>query len=344
MLNTNLEFNVLPEFNFDNEPIASVFFSENLSVASWAIHQNALLKAKKYLIAEADLLAAICEVDRDKTYEGFGETFITPYCIKYLGLSGDVAANFVRVARKSIQVPELKTAIDEGRLTVTKAKTIASIVTPLNQQSWINKAQTLSKEKLEREVANASPLKPMSEKAKARGHDKIRVEFELSFEDMELFCRAQDIASQKLRKSATLAETQGLLLECFLGKHDPVQKAARAQSKTRKNQSAKRAQKAGKVAGEIAGEIVSATDQSRDRSLSKARQRTKSRSKLPAGIIHNVNNRDRGCCQARLPDGSVCGKTRWVHLHHIKPVSEGGKDLAENLVTLCSSHHRLWHS
>ena len=67
----------------------------------------------------------------------------------YLGLSEDVAANFVRVARKSRTVPELKEAIDEGRISVTKAKTIASVITSENHLDWIDKAQSLSKDKLE---------------------------------------------------------------------------------------------------------------------------------------------------------------------------------------------------
>ena len=41
--------------------------------------------------------------------------------------------------------------------------------------------------------------------------------------------------------------------------------------------------------------------------------------------------------------GSICGETRWVHLHHIIHKEHGGKDVADNLTTLCSAHHRLWH-
>ncbi|OYZ18246.1 MAG: hypothetical protein B7Y39_14005, partial [Bdellovibrio sp. 28-41-41] len=68
------------------------------------------------------------------------------------------------------------------------------------------------------------------------------------------------------------------------------------------------------------------------------------RESLKAEVIHAVNLRDRGQCQAVQPDGSICGQSRWVHFHHIQPVANGGENTAENLVTLCSSHHRLWHS
>jgi 5-methylcytosine-specific restriction endonuclease McrA len=54
--------------------------------------------------------------------------------------------------------------------------------------------------------------------------------------------------------------------------------------------------------------------------------------------------RDREKCQAELQDGTKCGETKWLHQHHIIPKEFGGKDTAENLITLCSSHHRMVHA
>jgi len=53
--------------------------------------------------------------------------------------------------------------------------------------------------------------------------------------------------------------------------------------------------------------------------------------------------RDKGKCQYIMPDGKICGSGHWVDLHHIKPKSQGGSDTAENLITLCTSHHRMAH-
>jgi hypothetical protein len=58
---------------------------------------------------------------------------------------------------------------------------------------------------------------------------------------------------------------------------------------------------------------------------------------------HKVHHRDRGQCQFRLPTGELCGASQWLHIHHIKPRAEGGTDDPENLITLCSSHHRQVH-
>lgn len=57
-----------------------------------------------------------------------------------------------------------------------------------------------------------------------------------------------------------------------------------------------------------------------------------------------VLQRDEGSCQAVLPTGEKCGQSRWLHLHHVEKKSQGGKNNAVNLITLCSGHHRFIHS
>jgi hypothetical protein len=54
--------------------------------------------------------------------------------------------------------------------------------------------------------------------------------------------------------------------------------------------------------------------------------------------------RDRGKCQFKLPDGKICGSRQWLDVHHLQPRTQGGNDSPENLITLCSSHHRLIHA
>jgi hypothetical protein len=324
------------EFSF--EEVSLVFEQKELTAEKKLIHEKAITRAQRYLIAEADLLKSIIEVDRNKLYEDFGLSYLTPYCVKHLGLTDDVAAIFVRVARKTYEVPELKTAIEEGKLSVTKAKTIAPVINADNQETWIEKAETLSKSQLEKEVAYVSPKAKKPEKAKLEGPDLVRYEFNLTEEESALFRRAQDILCQKKGKSVSLSETQTELLKCFLDKHDPVRKAQR---NTKHNDPSVR--------------DASVQDQSRDRSddqtqspsqnqSSTKKTSSAKRTSIPAAEIHKVNLRDHGQCQARLPDGSKCCETKWIHFHHVTPKSKGGSDKAENLVTLCSAHHRIWHA
>ncbi|HVL07287.1 MAG TPA: DUF222 domain-containing protein [Acidimicrobiales bacterium] len=50
-----------------------------------------------------------------------------------------------------------------------------------------------------------------------------------------------------------------------------------------------------------------------------------------------IEERDRGC---RVPG---CGRSRWLHVHHIHHWEDGGASDTENLVALCHRHHRLHH-
>ncbi len=48
--------------------------------------------------------------------------------------------------------------------------------------------------------------------------------------------------------------------------------------------------------------------------------------------------KERGnCCQ-------LCGATGTLHAHHIKPMSRGGSDDASNLLLVCPSCHKKFHS
>lgn len=51
-----------------------------------------------------------------------------------------------------------------------------------------------------------------------------------------------------------------------------------------------------------------------------------------------LHRRDRGMC--RFPG---CGATTWLHAHHIRHWSRGGRTDLDNLLSLCGFHHHLVH-
>jgi hypothetical protein len=57
----------------------------------------------------------------------------------------------------------------------------------------------------------------------------------------------------------------------------------------------------------------------------------------PAWMVRQVRHRDREC---RF-DG--CGARRFLQVHHIVWRRDGGTTVMENLVLICSFHHRLVH-
>jgi hypothetical protein len=61
--------------------------------------------------------------------------------------------------------------------------------------------------------------------------------------------------------------------------------------------------------------------------------------RLPTrALLRVLYERDRGC---RHPG---CGRTRHLHAHHVRFWRDGGTTDADNLVLLCSTHHRALHN
>ena len=58
---------------------------------------------------------------------------------------------------------------------------------------------------------------------------------------------------------------------------------------------------------------------------------------VPPAIRRALRVRDGGC---RFPG---CDRSRFVHAHHVQHWADGGETKLDNLVTLCSQHHRLVH-
>jgi hypothetical protein len=58
---------------------------------------------------------------------------------------------------------------------------------------------------------------------------------------------------------------------------------------------------------------------------------------IPPWLARIVRKRDEGC---RYPG---CGRTRWIHIHHIIHWANGGPTNLDNLISLCPFHHRLLH-
>jgi hypothetical protein len=66
--------------------------------------------------------------------------------------------------------------------------------------------------------------------------------------------------------------------------------------------------------------------------------RPRAKQTVPPAVRRAVLQHDRGRC--RVPG---CSHATFVDVHHIQPRSEGGRNEAGNLITLCGAHHRAAH-
>jgi hypothetical protein len=317
------------------------------------IHAQALEISTRYKRAEAELIGILQQAEEHRVFLKRGHSSLFTYVVRELGLSENVAYSLISVARKAREVPALKTQLQAGQMTLTNARRVVAVLTPHNQAEWIAKASTLSNRALEREIAQVHPQSATSERTSYVGKNRVQLELGLSETETLRLRRAQDLLSQARRRPVSLEETIAALTSEYLERHDPIEKAKRHQ--VRKG-GLSRTPEANPLEGEekVEGEKNVGREESVAtktkllnplvaRRAQAAEVPPHKRQPIPAKELHRVNFRDRRKCTHPLPDGSRCNQSRWIEIHHVIPVSQGGGNTAENLTTLCSVHHRLRH-
>lgn len=275
-----------------------------------ALHEKTLSIAKRYRSFESELLNALIEVEDQKAYLPLGYDSLFAYCERYLSLTRDQSYAFMAIAKKSKEIPELRTAVHERTMTFSNARKLVSVITPENKETWMERGKALSQKALEREIAFASP-RAVTEKI--RPMSQVEAELRVGLDsDME-----KDLSRIKaLLKTGSAKEVLRAIMKDYLKSHDPLEKAQRQ---------------------EVARPIASSTP------VSVGARRNVASRYIPRSVFHEVQRRDQGRCQFKATSGNICGSSFGVHLHHLEPWAYGGKNVVENLLTLCQRHHSYWH-
>jgi len=273
------------------------------------LHEKAVRLAKDWLATEAELLNVIMEVEGIKLFRGMGYSSLHAYIVDALKLSPAVAFNFISVARKSFEVPELKAAVQNQELNINTARKIVPVLTPKNHKAWIEEANTSNQKDLEKKVASVNPEAAVKERIRPVCPNRLELKCGIS-EDLEnQIKRIQDLESQRTRRPCSLEDALRVMAELYLEKKDPIKKAER-----------------------LAARLVDR------KAVSQEGKRN-----LPAALKRQVSLRDRGQCAFIEPTGNRCRERRWVDIHHKQPLSQGGTNTLENLMTLCGNHHKMIH-
>lgn len=333
--------------NYDSENSLSKINHRSLD-----IHCRAIAKAKTYLTAESDLLDIFEELENDRTYLAFGETSIYQYAQKYLNLSESVICHFTSIVRKSKSVPELKEAIREGFLSVSKARKIVPVITAENKDVWLELATSSSSREIEKAVANEIPKLLTQESITYRTADRLELKLGVSEEWYELLKITKDVASQKTQKSVDTEEALKLAMEFYLKHHDPLEKSKRAIERLEKkygiacipaNQETATPEAANQIPEcKIENESPVRPVVSRVLPVPGPVKLVR-RQHLHSAIKHAVTWRDQRRCTFLHQDKSRCTAKRWLDVHHIVEVQNGGTNELANLKTLCSHHHAHMH-
>ena len=65
--------------------------------------------------------------------------------------------------------------------------------------------------------------------------------------------------------------------------------------------------------------------------------------RIKVTLSRSVHHQHNSQCTHIDENGRRCQERRFLHIHHIKPLSEGGTNDLDNLTLFCSGHHRVSH-
>src|SRR5580704_13153290 len=267
------------------------------------IDEKAVQLAKDIKRYETELIETLQLVDLYKIYEDFRLTSLFTYCTQRLGLSEDRSYTYMKVARKAVEVPILKKALEEDKLSLTNAKNLAKVITAENQVTWMEMGTTLYTRELEKEIAKAKPQEKVRERVKPLSETLYELRCTLSPRGAKLLERTMDLLKKQNR-----GEVIEEVFAEFVERHDPLKK------ETSQAPAARQVYKNGR------------------------------RTPTPRSLAHAVLKKAQAQCTYHDSQGNRCSNKRFLHLHHIKPVSQGGLHDLNNLSVLCSGHHRMHHS
>jgi len=278
-----------------------------------AIHETNKKNAKDLIRCETALIEGIEEVERHRLYEDYKLTSSFNYCVKVLELSEDRAWTYTNIAKKAMEVPAIKTAIEDNKITITNARKLITVINETNQAEWLEKASHCSSRELEKEIAKEKPKEAIKERVKAVAPDLFEFKCALTSKGNDLLARALDILSTQHKKNVDRGEAIEAVLEEFVERHDPVKQAERASKRKQAPVARRKTYKKGK------------------------------RTSVPKAIQHAVTKETQGQCTSIDAFGERCTNRRFLHQHHKKQVCQGGEHVAPNITVLCSGHHRLAH-
>jgi len=304
------------------------------------------------------------EVMRRKLYRDLGHSSINQYAIQELDFSTSKAGDFIQLANKLDNLPQVREAVASGELGYTKAREIVSVATPETQDAWLKAAKGTRKDlihevKKAKRAAKVDPgqgeLLPSSPTVVAPRELPVCFQVDLTPEQEA----RRSALVERLHKLGGVPTDRGeLMLEglAALLESKEIESVAMtnphkmAQSGTPRGVLASRPPVQIHVHENAATGRMTVQTNSGERELSRAESERmrcdaavcehggRNTTTIPPRVRREVLARDQHRCQA-----PGCGRTRFLEIHHIKSRGNGGSNKEENLVTLCGSCHRLYH-
>ena len=332
-------------------------------------------------MAEFEFLAAVREFDVQRGWESYHLNSCAEWLNLNCGITVATAREKVRTAHAVAELPLMSDALRSGRLSYSNVRALTRVATKENEQHLVEYAAARPATQVEqhcrqlRHVQRAESLFDANELHENRflsysvlPDGGVTISLELPSEDGELVMRAIEHAAAQAEQEATnvsaikqdtLQQRQADALVRMAREYFSGSSSSGSSSSADHYQVVVHVDESALVADESDGkEIKKASGRSRsDLPIETVRRLTCDASLVSVledsdGNPLNVGRKKRVVStairralfardeQCRYPG---CSHKKWLDAHHVTHWIDGGETSVDNLMLLCSKHHRLLH-
>lgn len=317
--------------------------------APWVTaHETLSRLARQRAAADAEEGQWLLRAVRAATHLHLGFATFAEYVERLFGYQPRSTQEKLRVAEALESLPRLRAALQEGQLSWSALRELTRVAVPETEADWLKLARNKSVRQLEELTAGRrlgdSPSTPPDSSAR---HHILR--FEVTAETFALF---REALAELRRRSDVAHEDDAALLEMarlVLGGPDDTGTSSYQVGLSVCPSCCSAMQAANGQIVAVEKEILEMAhcdaqilpaqpaEPARDEPTN-AHVGARASQTVPPALRRSVLQRDHQRC--RIPG---CRNAIYLDVHHIRLRSEGGPNHADNLITVCSAHHRALH-
>ena len=268
-----------------------------------------LSETRRRVSAEKDatlaLLECLRELDGRKTYLEMGFASLHEFVIQDLGLSEGSAHRRISAARLLAQIPELKPALEEGKLnlsslTMAQSAFRKSSYSISEKKEILKELESAPKREVERKLSALCPESPKPDQVRAISATHSELKLTVSEEMLRKLDRLRELLAHT-HSQASVSELLELALDRTLAKLDPANQPSASPPPVKA---------------------------------------TKNVRYIPSRLKLFVWKRALGKCEfVSAHGGKRCGSRFALQYDHLLPVAHGGQTTEGNLRLLCAGHN-----
>ncbi len=303
------------------------------------LHQQITATVRRWRTAAHELAKLLAELDRDRLWAELGYPSLKAYAWSRHELKARDVSDLLRLGRRLHELPRIDAALASGELEWTKPRTVLHVLTHDNEAAWLERMRASSVRDLEAQVRVASLGAPPPDPREARLPDRSRLLMDLETRDKQTI---QDVIALVRAQSGGLELGDGEILamicaayaETLEGRDRPTEAAHQIVV-----QWCPECNDAHGVDCELSDTVIrEACCNPEIVEMRPGPNQGRLTRKIPPTVQRIVKHRARGRCE--VPG---CDNHLWLHIHHLNLWSEGGDHSLDNLICLCSAHHRENH-